>query len=418
MTAAAVTTAIVGGSGAGRESKGPPSGSGGSSGTGRNTPQSGGVAAAAAPATATAGHPAERRSGGGGGSCVGSGKAKDVPQANRGSSSRPPGGHASSPKAASTPSGGSGAPRGVRRGGDPVAAPSRGPDGSGGVGPPQREERGAPPSPRPGRTPSIGAGGSGGGSAAGADGGAAESADLEQRGAPGGSPTDLEALNRLLQEASTCPPLSVSSLPSSPAAFVQMPHAAAERPLALHVCRVWGEAGLGDKEWGQALQMFETELNDQPRQAKAPSGAGGGGGGGEGRWTLETFSMWLLKRGRRLRECSQWFRAFDFDQDELVGLADFLQGLVASGAPRAPAPGTACGLCSALALFRLLDLEQRPKLEVRDLEQILEDARASPDLPLSMQQIAQRATDFDFFRQSLLPRLQGAPAFRLRIFDA
>ena len=40
-----------------------------------------------------------------------------------------------------------------------------------------------------------------------------------------------------------------------------------------------------------------------------------------GGWTLETFSMWLLKKGRRLRECSQWFKAFDANQDKARGAA-------------------------------------------------------------------------------------------------
>lgn len=165
--------------------------------------------------------------------------------------------------------------------------------------------------------------------------------------------------------------------------------------------------------------MFETELNDQLRQAK---GGGNGAEPREGRWTLETFSMWLLKRGRRLRECAQWFRAFDFDHDEMIGIADFLQGLVASGSPRNAGPSSSCGLCTALALFRLLDLEKRQgsNLDVSELETILVDAQVSigADLPLSPQQIAQRATDFEFFRNSLLPRLQGASAFRLRVFGS
>lgn len=187
----------------------------------------------------------------------------------------------------------------------------------------------------------------------------------------------------------------------------------------LHLCRLWIEAGLGDKEWAQAFHMFETELNDQLHQTK---GGGNGTEPREGRWTLETFSMWLLKRGRRLRECSQWFRAFDFDHDEMIGIGDFIQGLVAASSPRIAAPGSSCGLCSALALFRLLDLEKRQgqSLDVSDLETILGDAQVSigADLPLSPQQIAQRATDFDFFRNSLLPRLQGASAFRLRVFGS
>jgi len=70
------------------------------------------------------------------------------------------------------------------------------------------------------------------------------------------------------------------------------------------------------------------------------------------------------------------------------------------------------------ALFRLLDLEKRQSMDVLDLESILNDAQVTigPDFPFSLQQIAQRVTDFEFFRTSLLARLQGAAAFRLRVF--
>jgi len=224
---------------------------------------------------------------------------------------------------------------------------------------------------------------------------------------------DPQALNQLLQEHSRA--LVPSSLPAVPSTFAQLPRAA-EQPLVLYLCRLWAEAGLGDKEWAQALHMFDTELNDQLRQTK-----GGGNSNSEGRearWTLETFSMWLLKRGRRLKECNQWFRAFDFDRDEMVGIADFLQGLVAAGSPRSPAPSLPSGLCTASALFRLLDLDKRQSMDVLQLEGILGDAQVflGPDFPFSLQQIAQRVTDFEFFRATLLPRFQGVPAFRLRVF--
>lgn len=208
--------------------------------------------------------------------------------------------------------------------------------------------------------------------------------------------------------------LVASGLPPAPAPFLQAPRAS-EQPLVLHLCRLWVDAGLNDKEWVQALHMFEAELYDQPRQKKDGSTDAEPS---EGRWTLETFSMWLLKRGRRLRECSQWFRAFDFDQDEMIGVADFLQGLVAAGSPRPASPSTAGGLCTALALFRLLDLEKRQSIDVRDMEGILGDAQVSLGGDLSLQQVAQRATDFDFFRGLLLPRLSGAAAFRLRVFGS
>lgn len=198
---------------------------------------------------------------------------------------------------------------------------------------------------------------------------------------------------------------------------------ASEQPLVWHLCKVWVEAGLSDKDWGEAVSMFENGLCDQPRQQpKGPRGPMPGLAGAsedevrETRWELETFSMWLLKRGRRLRECNQWFRAFDFDQDEMVSLADFLQGLVAAAAPRPPQPGSSGGLCSALALFRLLDLERRT-LDVKALEAILADAQVSlSGLDMPLPQIAQRATDFEFFRGSLLSRLQPSAAFRLRVF--
>lgn len=221
---------------------------------------------------------------------------------------------------------------------------------------------------------------------------------------------DFQALSRLLQEASR--PLVPSVLPQAPSALLHSRDKA--EPIVVHLCKLWNEAGLGDKEWTQALRMFEAELYDQPRQKKdgeEPS---------DGRWTLETFSMWLLKRGRRLRECSQWFRAFDFDQDEMIGIADFLQGLVAAAAPRAASSGSAGGLCSALAIFRLLDLEKRASLDVRDLEGILSDAQVinASDSGLSLQQLAQRATVLESFKSSLFPYLSSAPAFRLRVFGS
>jgi protein phosphatase len=226
--------------------------------------------------------------------------------------------------------------------------------------------------------------------------------------------SDPQTLSRLLQEHSRN--LTAASLPSGPSALGQMQRIP-EQPLVAHLCKLWTEAGLGDREWAQALHMFDTELSDQLRQTK-----GGGSSNTENRevrWTLETFSMWLLKRGRRLRECSQWFRAFDFDHDDMIGICDFLQGLVAAGTSRTPGPSSPGGLCSALALFRLLDLEKRQTLELAEVENILGDAQVSlgPDFPFSLQQVAQRVTDFEFFRASMLQRLQGAAAFRLaRVF--
>merc|ERR1712066_923619 len=134
----------------------------------------------------------------------------------------------------------------------------------------------------------------------------------------------------------------------------------------------------------------------------------------EMRWTLETFSMWLLKRGRRLRECSQWFRTFDFDQDDMVGVADFMQGLVAAAAARKLDPFHEGGLCVALALYRLLDLEKKQGLV--DFDAILADAQISYEPPFP-QQMALQAADFKYFRSELSARLQGAAPFRLHVFE-
>lgn len=233
---------------------------------------------------------------------------------------------------------------------------------------------------------------------------------------------DPQSLALVLQDSSS---LQSAALPAAPAAYLQQATRGSEQPLVLHLCRVWVEAGLSDKDWGEAVRMFENGLCDQPRQQpKGPRGPMPGISGAaeeearEARWTLETFSVWLLKLGRRLRECNAWFRAFDLDQDDMVSVADFLQGLAAAAAPRTPLPNTSSGLCVALAIFRLLDLERRPSLDARGLEGLLADAQVSfsgLDLAMPMAQIAQRATDFDFFRTSLLPRLT-ATGFRLRVF--
>merc|ERR1712151_596173 len=167
-------------------------------------------------------------------------------------------------------------------------------------------------------------------------------------------------------------------------------------------------------DWSEALQIFESELGDQPKPAPKP---GVDDNGKEGRWQLETFSMWLLKKGKRLRECTQWFSAFDFDQDSMVGVVDFLHGLVAVAAPRPATTGSVVNLCSSFAIFRLLELEKKQSLEARDLE----DAKvslASIDSTLTPQQISQRLTDFEYFRTALAPRLQGAAAYKLRVFGS
>ncbi|CAK0895747.1 unnamed protein product [Prorocentrum cordatum] len=159
------------------------------------------------------------------------------------------------------------------------------------------------------------------------------------------------------------------------------------------------------------------------RQSSKLPGGGVDAEAQDHRLSLETFSMWLLKRGIRLRACPHLAvgggglpggspgrveagRRSEQLRDEKIGVADFLQG--------------AGGLCCSLALFRLLDLEKRQQgIDTRDLEAILADARVSlggPDLALPIAQVARQATDFEFFRSFLLPRLQGAAAFRLRVF--
>eukprot|EP00811_Abedinium_folium_P033592 NODE_6543_length_1662_cov_8.423453.p3 GENE.NODE_6543_length_1662_cov_8.423453~~NODE_6543_length_1662_cov_8.423453.p3 ORF type:complete len:223 (-),score=58.98 NODE_6543_length_1662_cov_8.423453:229-897(-) len=221
-------------------------------------------------------------------------------------------------------------------------------------------------------------------------------------------------LKQLLQESS--PGLVASTLPAKPTPFLQT-SCAVEQPLISHLCRLWDEAGFSDREWDQALRLFEAELFKQRQKRSAVPAETSDQN--EGRWTLETFSVWLMGRGRLLRECSQWFHAFDFDQDDMIGVADFLQGVAVAGSPRPPGPNTIGSLCVALALFRLLDLEKRQSLDVRDLESILEDAQVTlgVDFPLSLVQVAQRATNFEFFRTMLLPRLQGASTFKLLVFE-
>eukprot|EP00928_Gymnodinium_smaydae_P050728 TRINITY_DN3429_c0_g2_i1.p1 TRINITY_DN3429_c0_g2~~TRINITY_DN3429_c0_g2_i1.p1 ORF type:complete len:1521 (+),score=322.13 TRINITY_DN3429_c0_g2_i1:327-4889(+) len=380
---------------------------------GRSTPASGGVLVGGGGQ-----REAERRSAGGGG---GGGNWKASPKeatAMRGPS-RPPGGPAAgggSPKSAGggASAGGAGAQRNAARRGAGEAAGGGTPLGSQGC---------------------AGAGGGGGASmnaaaVAGDDGGGLFDDATT-------APTEPQALARLLQ-TSAAPWLSATALPPAPTAFLQHlqqqpPRAfSAEQALVVYLCRLWLDAGLNDKEWSSAVAMFGSELYDQPRQSMGRTSSSGGHGDDpesrETRWTLETFSMWFLRRGRRLRECTQWFRAFDFDQDEMICIADFLQGLAAASAVTSSARGgslarTSATLCRALALYRLLDLEKRPSLDPRELEALLVDApeqggsQAPVVAPGELTQLVQRAADFDYFRQSLLPRLTGASS-RLRVFGA
>lgn len=259
----------------------------------------------------------------------------------------------------------------------------------------ESNQGGVPPSPRHGTT--------------GGDGAAGEPLDLS-------NPTEPQTLARLLEDASR---LTAASLPPSPTAFAQAPRSF-EQPLVLYLCRLWSEAGLTDREWTQALQMYESETVDNQQQSQSGGNPAPEKPRGQVRWSLEIFSMWFLKRGRRLRECQQWFRAFDFDRDDVVCIADFLQGLAAAvAAPPSTGQATPLGLCNALALFRLLDLDNRQSVDVREFEAILTDAQVTLDTggQMTSAQIAQRATDFDFFRSTVLPRLQGS-ALRLRVFGA
>lgn len=225
---------------------------------------------------------------------------------------------------------------------------------------------------------------------------------------------DPQALAQLLNEGQCL--LNVADLPQTPSVVIE--DSPEEYPrIVYYLCRLWVEAGLTDVQWSQALQMFEQELYDQPPHKSSHGKLGDETR--EGRWTLETFSMWLLKRGRRLRECSQWFRAFDFDQDEMIGIADFLQGLIAAVA-RAP-PNTLASFSRALALYRLFDLEKKKSLEESDLIALIGDTKLSiggqlEAGQLSPRQIAHRALDFEFFRTQLLPLAVDSTSFRLQIF--
>jgi len=223
----------------------------------------------------------------------------------------------------------------------------------------------------------------------------------------------LESLQDLIHDS---PALVLASMPGSPDQFLQTPRAA-ELPLVLNICRMWLDAGLSDKDWSDALSSFERELNNQPGVHKAHGPPGSGAGATEmrdGRWTLETFSMWVMRKGIKLKDCQLWFEAFDLDKDNMVGIADFLHGLIATSALRASEPSSARGLCSALVLWRLLDVQKNP-LDPTRLGGLLANARFQMPAndPASLQQMAQRAsTDFDYVRATLLPLL-SLPNFRI-----
>lgn len=237
--------------------------------------------------------------------------------------------------------------------------------------------------------------------------------------------SDFEVLRNVLQDS---PGLLASAVPSSPSLVMQAYRRGEPPTLVVHLCRSWLEAGLGDRDWQQALQIYDQQLRNQPKISKANlSGASDQDDLREGRWTLETFSIWLMNQGRRLRECAHWFRAFDFDQDDMVGVADFLQGIAActiSAGSRSQMVGFGpSNLLPAMAVYRLLNLDKERLKDENDLlnrlEGVMADVQAlqgSDLLTLPTSQLVQRASDFEMFRITMLPALQFAQALRLNVF--
>lgn len=221
----------------------------------------------------------------------------------------------------------------------------------------------------------------------------------------------LEALRALLEDS---PNLTVSAL--SMAAARQAGRPPVQRPIILHLGRIWAEAGLGAREWSQALNMFEMELGGGTHTHSRKQIQGQNAESSEQseiRWSPETFSIWLMHRGRKLQECNDWFRAFDFDGDQVVGVADFLQGLASFAFAKRQEPQSDGGLCAAAAFYRLLDLGN---IDPQSLESVLKVAIRPEDIGLPLAQIAQRAHDFSFLRMALLPHLQASPYFRIHAF--
>jgi len=238
-------------------------------------------------------------------------------------------------------------------------------------------------------------------------------------------PSDEASLRELLAAGAG---LTVAMLPASPL------QGAGQSPLVAHLARLWLAAGLGPREWQDALRIFENELANQPRQhAKGsslggplPPQAGTHSGGcevpEECRWTLETFSMFVLKFGVKLRDCQLWFEAFDLDSDEAVGIADFLQGLAATSAPLKAAEGhTARGLCTALVLSRLLDARRvAPDALLARLQTLLAP-QATEDFGDHLRILAQQMSSGDLEATRSCPvlaSLQESPQLRLQVFGS
>jgi len=216
---------------------------------------------------------------------------------------------------------------------------------------------------------------------------------------------DEHALRELFQSS---PRIAVNMLPASPAQA-----ASTQSPLIMHICRIWLDAGLSDRDWQNALRIYDNELANQPRQHTKAQGGGEVMDDQECRWTLETFSMFVLKFGVKLRDCQVWFEAFDLDKDEMVGVADFLQGLVATSAPSVADPHNPRGLCTALVLSRLMDMQRHP-LDAERLQGLFAEAQA--EAPRDLDTLAlQVSTDLEAFRAVMLP-LQELSQFRLPVF--
>jgi Ca2+-binding EF-hand superfamily protein len=188
------------------------------------------------------------------------------------------------------------------------------------------------------------------------------------------SGADLKDLERIFTSPESAT-LTVADLPTSPSHYLEK---AGPSPVLLTLCKLWVGTPLSDQRWSQALQIFEQELGDQGLGAKRAPKVGG--------WTLETFSMWLLKKGRRLRECSQWFKAFDANQDKVISVVDFLQGIVACLATTANAQSQA-GMARAQALFRLFDSENRGVLSAKDVEAFVQECCKETNNPGKVQEL-------------------------------
>lgn len=216
------------------------------------------------------------------------------------------------------------------------------------------------------------------------------------------------------------PTLIAASLPSSPSQFLQASRAP-DFPLISFVCRLWIDAGLSDRDWSEALRAYDQQLGEQPSSFKllGPPGTSGGLATEtrEGRWTLETFSMWVMKTGRKLQDCQTWFDAFDLDNDGMISVIDFLQGVVATSALRTTAEASSArGLCNALVLHRLLKVHEKP-LDGPLLRRLVSqaDVHVGGNDSSALHELAQRAsTDFDCFRATLLPLL-NSPAFSVEL---